>query len=269
MQEINLFYIFICSCHAIKAQITMKMSCRTALFSLLAIVYTGIAGAGSTVMGQVRDSAGPTTCISFYKSGEYSKASDCLNMLLPLMSNAADSITVLKYLGFSYGMLGMIERAKEAFRMVFSMSPGLQIDTLECPPNISLILNQVKLEHTLATIDTVKASGQPVMEQRKSPALALVLLGAAVVSAGAGGYLYYSGNTFRQKYRSVATPDQAMLDDYYLKYRNSYIASAACLGVSAVLLPVSTYLLLRKGHPASRKLALSGQGGGAVLTFFF
>jgi tetratricopeptide (TPR) repeat protein len=199
---------------------------------------------------------GVGSCVSFFKNGEYEKAIDCLTLLILYTHTSNDSVAIFKYLGYSYGMLGRIDRAKENFNNALIKLPDLQIDTLECPPNISIIFNQVKLERKIANIDTIALARKVEVTPKKNPLVPVLLLTMAVASAGAGGYYYYSGNTLHDKYRALDTPDQGLLDAYYNNFQKAYIKSAVCLGVSAVLLPVSTYLFLHKGHPKHVTLSI-------------
>ena len=223
---------------------------------------------GMCFAGVQNDSTeGVGSCVSFFKNGDYEKAIDCLTLLILYTHNSNDSIAIFKYLGFSYGMLGRIDRAKENFSNALNKLPDLQIDTLECPPNISIIFNQVKLERKIAKIDTATPVKKVEVVQKKNPFVPVLLLTMAVVSAGAGGYYYYSGNTLHDTYRALDTPDQKLLDASYNNFKNAYIKSAVFFGVSAVLLPVSTYLFLRKGH--SKHVMLSCAHGAPSLVYAF
>jgi tetratricopeptide (TPR) repeat protein len=224
---------------------------------------------GMCIAGFQNDSTeGVGSCVSFFKNGDYEKAIDCLTLLILYTHNGNDSIAIFKYLGFSYGMLGRIDRAKENFSSALNKQPDLQIDTLECPPNISIIFNQVKLERKIARIDTAVTLAKKVeVAPKKNPLAPILLLTGAVVSAGAGGYYYYSGNTLHDTYRALDTPDQKLLDASYNNFKNAYIKSAVCFGVSAVLLPVATYLFLRKGH--SKHVMLSCAHGAPSLVYAF
>jgi tetratricopeptide (TPR) repeat protein len=224
---------------------------------------------GMCFAGVQNDSTeGVGSCVSFFKNGDYEKAIDCLTLLILYTHNGNDSIAIFKYLGFSYGMLGRIDRAKENFSSALNKQPDLQIDTLECPPNISIIFNQVKLERKIARIDTAVTLAKKVeVAPKKNPLAPILLLTGAVVSAGAGGYYYYSGNTLHDTYRALDTPDQKLLDASYNNFKNAYIKSAVCFGVSAVLLPVATYLFLRKGH--SKHVMLSCAHGAPSLVYAF
>jgi tetratricopeptide (TPR) repeat protein len=223
---------------------------------------------GMSFAGVGNDSIeGVGSCVSFFRNGEYEKAIDCLTLLILYTHNGDDSVAIYKYLGFSYGMLGRIDPAKENFNCALNKLPDLQIDTLECPPNISIIFNQVKLERKIAKIDTTTLAKKVEVMQKRSPFVPVLLLTTAVVSAGAGGYYYYSGNTLHDKYLALNTPDQGLMDKYYNNFKSAYIKSAVCFGVSAVLLPVSTYLFLRKGP--SKHVALTTLHGVPSLVYFF
>jgi tetratricopeptide (TPR) repeat protein len=212
-------------------------------------------------------------CISLYKNGEYEKAIDCLTLMQSHTLDANSSISLFQYLGFAYGMLGRIDQAKKSFNTALNKAPDMQIDTLECPPNISIIFNQVKLERKIAKIISApRAAAPPVkrveVTQKKSPFVPVLLLAGAVVSAGAGGYYYYSGNTYRDKYHAVDVADQSLMDQYYGKYKNAYIKSAVFLGLSAIMLPVATYLFLQKA-PNAKHISISDTHGIASLTYSF
>lgn len=208
------------------------------------------------------------SCISLYKNGEYENAMDCLKLLIPYAHTVKDSVVIFKFMGFCNGMLGKIDQAKENFISVLNKLPDLQIDTLEVPPNISIIFNQVKLEQKTPKVDTVTVVKRVEVSQKKSPFIPVMLLAIAVASAGAGGYYYYSGNTLRDKYRALDTPNQVLMDKSYNDFKNAYIKSAVCFGVSAVLLPVSTYLFLHKGQ-ASKHIGMSNLYGVPSFVYYF
>jgi len=206
--------------------------------------------------------------ISNYKDGDYQKTADSLAALLPALRDTADQIEAYKYLGFSFGMLNWIDKSKAVFKAVLEKYPGTDIDTLEVPPNIAIIFKQAKLEMKLKTIDTSGAKSVHVIVRKRNVAAPVVLLSAAIVFAAAGADLLYYGNQQYQKYKSVNTPDQSVLDAYYAQYRNASIGGAACVAVTAVLLPVSIYLFVRK-DPREKGATLSFAHGypSLVVTF--
>jgi hypothetical protein len=208
------------------------------------------------------------SCISDYQDGDYQKTADSLQVLLPLLSTTEDRMEAYKYLGFSFAMLNRIYKSKEVFKTGLEKYPGMDIDTLEVPPNIAIIFKQAKLEKKIEKIDTSNNRNPRIIVQKKNVFVPVLLLSAAIVSAGAGGNLFYYGNQQYQKYKSVDTPDQTVLDGYFTRYRNSYIAGAACAGVTAVLLPISIYLFVKKDHSA-KGASVSFENGCPSLVFVF
>jgi tetratricopeptide (TPR) repeat protein len=208
------------------------------------------------------------SCISSYKDGDYQKTADSLQALLPSLTIAEDRIEAYKYLGFSYGMLNRIDRSKEVFKTVLDKYPAMEIDTLEVPPNIAIIFKQAKLEKKIEKIDASRTGTVHVVVQKKNVAAPVVLLSVAIISAAAGADLFYYGNQQYQNYKSVDIPDQSVLDRYYASYRNAYIAGSACAAVTAVLLPVSLYLFMKKDHP-KKGVTVSFVNGCPSLVYVF
>jgi hypothetical protein len=237
---------------------------RLQFFVILTVCLSRIATAAGDVAGHRR----LESCISDYQDGNYQKTADSLGVLLPLLTASQDQIDAYKYLGFSYGMLNRIEKSKEVFKTVLDKYPGMDIDTLEVPPNIAIIFKQAKLEKKIEKIDTSSTRVVHVIVQKKNVAAPVVLLSVAIISAAAGADLLYYGNQQYQNYRSVDTPDQSVLDRYYADYRNAFIAGVACAAVTAVLLPVSIYLFVKKDR--HRKAAtVSFVNGCPALVFAF
>jgi hypothetical protein len=207
--------------------------------------------------------------IAMFRNGEYQKSADSLHFLLNLVWDRDDSLTVLKYLGFSYCMLSRTEDAKTQFRIALDKDPGMELDTLESPPTITVIFKRVQLERlekVMAKIDTTRKAEPKYIAPKKNPAVPIVLLTAAVASAGAGGYYLFNGHVLRQKYRSITSPDQNALDRSYAAYRNAYITSAAFGAVTAVLLPISIYLFVKKPSLA-KHVGLENDSGVLTLRF--
>jgi tetratricopeptide (TPR) repeat protein len=206
--------------------------------------------------------------ISAYKDGDYQKTADSLQALLPSLSDHEDQMEAYKYLGFSYGMLNRIDKSKNVFKTALDKYPGMDIDTLEAPPNIAIIFKQAKLEKKIEKIDTSSTGTVHVIVQKKNVAVPVVLLSLAIISAAAGADLLYYGNQQYRNYKSVDTPDQNVLDKYYSEFRNAYIAAAACAAVTAVLLPVSLHLFVKKDHH-KKSAKVSFVNGCPSLVFVF
>jgi tetratricopeptide (TPR) repeat protein len=205
------------------------------------------------------------TCISEYKDGNYRKAAENLKALLPFLSSMEDQVEAYKYLGFSYGMLNWIDKSKDVFKTGLDIYPAMTIDTLEVPPNITIIFKQAKLEKKLEKIETTNAKPPKIIVKRKNVVLPALLLSAGILSAGASVDLFYYGNQQHQKYKAVNTPNQDDLDKYFRNYQNGFIAGAACACITAVLVPVSIRLFMKKEIQMSVSLA----GGMASVVYTF
>jgi tetratricopeptide (TPR) repeat protein len=205
--------------------------------------------------------------ISYYEDGEYKKAADSLSSLLPSLSDSANELAAFKYIGFSYAMLNWVDKAKGTFKIALGKFPNMDIDTLEVPPNIAIVFKQAKLEKRLERLDTVSLQKPVIVVQRKNVVLPTILLSVSIVSAAAAGELFYNGFQQYKNYTSVSTPDQSVLDSYYTQARNAYIGGAVCAAVTAVLLPVSIYLYVKKEPPA--KLKVSFVNGWPAVAWLF
>jgi hypothetical protein len=234
------------------------------IIRLLVFIPIALWGAAAEGPGH----SGLESCISDYKDGDYQKAADSLAMLLPLLSDPQDQVEAYKYLGFSYGMLNRIEKSKTIFKTVLEKFPGMDIDTLEVPPNIAIIFKQAKLERKIETIDTLNSAKPRIVVQKRNVVAPVLLLTGAILSAGAAGNLFYYGNQQYQKYKSIDNPDQNSLDRYYSGYLTGYIAGAACAGVTAVMFPVSLYLFMKKDH-REKGASVSFVNGCPSLVFVF
>ncbi|MDD5672709.1 MAG: hypothetical protein PHC61_00975 [Chitinivibrionales bacterium] len=230
------------------------------------------------------------SCISEYKDGDYQRAGDSLQALLPLLADRKDRMEAFKYLGFCLGMLNRIDKSKAIFKSALEKYPGMEIDTLEVPPNIALIFKQAKLEKKVETLEAsaesaadisqthrVNKSGQTgpsnrvpvqVIVRKKDLVAPIVLLCAGIISAAGGADLFYSGYRQYRHYKSIDVADQNALNQDYLGYRNACIAGAACAAVTAVLLPVSIYLFV-KTEPPEKGMAISFVNGSPSLVWLF
>jgi hypothetical protein len=203
-------------------------------FITIALFFTTVSLSAATVEPTSQEQV--ESCGSLYRDGEYQKALDCLTALLPTISQRDDSIAALKYSAFSAGMLSRIDVSKAYFKMALDKFPDMDIDTLECPPNISIIFKQVKLEAALAKIDTTAHPQQAAVVKRRSHVTTIFLLCA---SAGSAGVLAAYGYDQRKKYRAVGPLDpnpQSKLDMYYRNYTRAFALSAVCGGISVTSL---------------------------------
>ncbi len=207
------------------------------------------------------------TCIIAYTDGEYQKAADSLNALIPQLSVPEDQIEAYKYLGFAYGMLNLIEQSKLTFKTALNKFGAMSIDTLEVPPNITIIFNQAKLEKKLEAISKEKQN-KPIATTsvyKKNIVAPVLLLTGSLICAGGSGILLLYANDQNQKYKSVNSPDQTQLDKYYNNYQTSLIAGIACAAASAVMLPISIYLFSKKEAPSKNfSFGINGNGQWAL-----
>ena len=192
--------------------------------------------------------------ISLYRNGEYQRTVDSLSVLLPLIANQDDYLLALEYLAYSSGMLSKIDVAKDYFKRALNKYPAMTIDTLECPPNIALIFNQVKLEKTIAKIDTARleANASANAERKKPPVMPIVSLSGSLVAAGIGGYFLFHGIDLHQKYRAVTleVPNaQAKMDKYISQMTTAYVESALFGGVTGGLVWLTIHLFTKPDAP--------------------
>jgi len=205
-----------------------------------------------------------TFCISSFREGYYQKTIDCLNDLMVTLNNRSDTIEALKYLGFCNGMLNRIDQAKDFFNEALDKDPDMELDTLEFPPNITLIYNQIKLERKLQKIDSVP------LVKKKSPVIPVLMLGAGLVTAVPGGYFLMHAKDLYDVYNQKNPPrSQSTLDKEWSSYTSSLIKGCVFGGVSAVLLPVSLYLLLHNEKGPGKNVSLMVEKDRLVVAYSF
>lgn len=241
----------------------MHIFCKLPFLFILAVCLLWKAVPAQNRPGQTK----LESCIVNYEYGEYQKTADSLERLAPALSSPKEQMEAYKYLAYSYGMLNRIEKSKTVFKLVLKKYPNMNIDTLEAPPNIAIIFKQVKLENKIETINSSHPKAIVVV-QKKNVVLPVIVLSCSILFAGASADLFYYGNQQHQKYVSIKTPDQGLLDGYYSKYRNATIAGAVSAGVAAVLLPVSFYLFTKK-EPPKKNVSLSFVNGYPSVVYSF
>ena len=234
-------------------------------FLLLMIVLTG-AWKSCDAQNQLVHAA-VERFVALYEDGSYRAAADSLGGLLPLLAGTKDELTAYKYIGFSYAMLNLVDKAKQTFKSALAKFPEMGIDTLAVPPNIAIVFNQARLERKLESIDTASSQKPVVFIEKKNVAAPTVILSISIISAIASGELFYAGYQQYQKYRSINTPDQGLLDRYYSASRSYYVGGAACAALTAVLTPISIYLYVKKEPP--QRIKVSFAAGNAALAWKF
>ena len=205
------------------------------------------------------------SCISYYQDGEYQKAVDSIKALIPLISDNRDEAEAYKYIGFSYCMLDMINKAKDFFKVALEKFPQMVIDTLEVPPNITIVFKQTKLE-------TQMEKGELVEKEQPSnrPVIAALLGATGVVSGVIGGYFLYSGYKSWQSYNDLgsgSTLDQ--FDLYANRKRNDFIIGGAVGGFALADAVVAVYLMVKKPSPKKPHVSIDVNGNKAALSWIF
>jgi hypothetical protein len=212
------------------------------------------------------------SCISYYQDGDYQKAADSIKGLMPLISDRREEAEAYKYLGFSYVMLDLINKAKDFFRVALEKFPQMVIDTLEVPPNISIVFRQAKLESQVEKGEFLDKNLQE--SKTKRTVFASLLTATGAISAGAGGYFLFKGLQANSDYKNEKNPNADF--DGYIKTRNQgYIIAGCATGVAAATLYFGLRLFFKKAagqkaaSPSPKKLGLFFEGNSVALTVPF
>jgi tetratricopeptide (TPR) repeat protein len=207
------------------------------------------------------------TCISYYQDGDYQKAVDSLKAILPLIANPREEAEAYKYLGFSYVMLDMINKAKEFFKVALDKFPQMMIDTLEVPPNITIVFKQTKIEKQMEKGELLKKDD--MVRSQKRTALATVLSAVGVASGVVGGYYLYTGYSSHRHYLSINVPMQDSLNYYIEKSRKEYIIGGIATGFACINLSAALYLFFKKPVPTKLRVSIiiGPNRGGLVCNF--
>ena len=241
--------------------LSVKKILLAAVTALLVSVNYVVAEEGTTVRLD--------SCISYYMDGEYQKAADSIKALLPLISDRREEAEAYKYLGFSYVMLDLINKAKDFFRVALEKFPQMVIDTLEVPPNISIVFKQAKIESQLEKGEILDKSVQGKNTRRV--VVSSVLTGAGALCAAAGGFFVYKGFKAHKDYKSAATPEDC--DYFWNAMKKDYIVGGSAGGVALPALFFGIKMFLSK--PAAQtdapppKAGINASGNSVSLTFRF
>jgi tetratricopeptide (TPR) repeat protein len=201
-------------------------------------------------------------CVSYYQDGDYQKAVDSIKTLLPLISDRREEAEAYKYLGFSYVMLDLIDKAKEFFRVALEKFPQMVIDTLEVPPNITIVFKQAKLETQLEKGEMFDKTVQD--KNQKRIVLGALCTSTGVIGTGVGGYFLYRGFKARRDYKN-ATAD---FDSYWNTMKRSFLIGGCATAVGGLDLTLGLYLLIKK--PAQqKKVSMTTTGNGITLQWRF
>ncbi|HEX7510733.1 MAG TPA: hypothetical protein VF335_05495 [Chitinivibrionales bacterium] len=209
-------------------------------------------------------------CISNFENGEYQKAADSLETLVPALSEPDQQMEAYKYLAYSYGMLNRIEKSKAVFQLVLKKYPRMTIDTLEAPPNIAIIFRQVKLEKKIETLNSARPKTIVVIQKKNVTAPVILLSCSFLAAAGSAGLFYYATQQ-HQKYHSVDPQNpnrQSLMDRYFSRYQYASIGGIVSGGVAAVMLPLSIYYFAKK-EPVKKGVSVSFVNGLPSVVYSF
>jgi tetratricopeptide (TPR) repeat protein len=189
------------------------------------------------------------SCITFYQDGDYQRAVDSLKALLPFISDRQEEADAYKYLGFSYVMLEMIDKAKEFFRVALDKFPQMVIDTLEVPPNITVVFKQTKLESQMEKGEILDKKVQDIRQRRWVLGTALGITG--LFSGAAGAYFVGKGFESKKRYDNYLPPAghppvQDSLERYDSDRRREFLIGGILSGVACANVSAALYLFLKK-----------------------
>lgn len=204
------------------------------------------------------------SCIAYYQDGEYQKAVDSIKALIPLISDKRDEAEAYKYIGFSYCMLDMISKAKDFFKVALEKFPQMVIDTLEVPPNITIVFKQTKLETQMEKGELVEKDSM----QDNRPVI-IALLGVAGVASGiAGGYFLYSGYKAWQSYNNLRA-ESTQFDLFLNRKRNDFIIGGVAGGFTCLDAAAFLYFILKKPSAKKHRVSLNIQDNKVSLSWLF
>ncbi|MBN2189210.1 MAG: hypothetical protein JW699_07135 [Chitinispirillaceae bacterium] len=226
---------------------------------------------GQYVFADETTTARLDSCIAFYEDGDYQKAADSIKALLPLIADRLEEAEAYKYLGFSYVMLDLINKAKDFFRVALEKFPQMVIDTLEVPPNISIVFKQAKLE---TQMEKGEILDKKVQESRtKKTVIGALVTATGAVCLGVGGYFIYKGLQVNSDYQNEQNPNADF--DWYIKIRNQdYLMGGCASGAGLAALGYGIWMLVQK--PAQKdkkeppkKVGIRVDGNSFALTVSF
>lgn len=205
------------------------------------------------------------SCIVYYQNGEYQKTVDSIKAIIPLLSDKRDEAEAYKYIGFSYCMLDMINKAKDFFKVALEKFPQLMIDTLEVPPNITIVFKQTQIETQMEKGELIQKD-----KQGTSPVIATIFGSVGVVSGAVGGYFLYSGIKAHQSYRKLGKDSPLDQFDLYAKrQKNDFIIGGATLGFACANVIAAVWFIAKKPPSKKPHASLDIQGNGVLFTWHF
>lgn len=224
---------------------------KRSLLSLCVLLLSGL-----SVSADEATRARLDTCIAYFQDGDYQKTIDSIKALLPLVSDRREEAEAYKYLGFSYVMVQMVEKAKDFFRVALEKFPQMGIDTLEVPPNITIVFKQAQLENKMAKGEILDKSVQE--RNQKRTVFATVLTSTGAICAGIGGYFFYQAYRSHRDYAAVGSTYpgyQKDLDYFWNRMKKQAYIGSGVSGFAALNLAFGIYLFFKKQPPLPARKA--------------
>jgi tetratricopeptide (TPR) repeat protein len=203
------------------------------------------------------------SCIVYYQNGEYQKAVDSIKALIPLISDKRDEAEAYKYIGFSYCMLDMINKAKDFFKVALEKFPQLMIDTLEVPPNITVVFKQTKLETQMEKGELVEKEAP-----NSRPLIAALFGTTGLVSAVAGGYFIFKGFKSLRSYHNEKV-DTTLMAYYWGNQKKEFMIGGVVSGFAIANAVTAIYVMVKKPSPKKQRVSLDVRSNKVVLSLSF
>ena len=221
---------------------------------------------------------------SKYNSGAYLSAEIEARRLLEHISLGDSTIVILhKYIAFSLIAQGKPDFAREHFKSILAIDPEFSLDPVYTSPKILVVFNDTK-QSFLSSRKLLKNDFAPDLKNSRTSisyravvfpgweqlhtgrtTIGSLVLGAGVVTLGAGITFEFLRSSARQKYlASTDPPDIRSKYDLYNRYYKAEIASFAAF---AVIYCVSEIEIFAFDHSPSVSVQPSvSSGRGKTLT---
>jgi len=226
------------------------------LFFILALCFLPAAAADSH-RGKL------DLCVYLYENGKYAEAIDSLKALIPRVSDKKELAECYKYLGFSSVMLDMINNAKVNFGKMLEEYPNMEIDTIQVPPNITIVFKQVVTEKELEVKKQKEAELTQTLEQgnRKRSLIAAGAAGAVgITGASLGGIFLSKENRAYRRYQASRIPSE--ISGFRDDAKSDLLWARVCFGISGTAILFSGYKFFTL--PAAEKRISLGYDDGKL-----
>jgi hypothetical protein len=160
-------------------------------------------------------------------------------------------------------MLDLIDKAKEFFRVALEKFPQMAIDTLEVPPNITIVFRQAKLETQLEKGEINDKKIDEKQQRHNRVVFASILTATGAVSVAAGGYFFYEARHEHSQYELPAT--QTELDSHWSAMQRDLIIGGCVTAFAAVDLFFGLRLFAKKPPNSPQKVGIIIEGNRIAL----